>query len=94
MLIKEKISLYRYFNVITRPQFSPSSDAMHYWPIQNRRVFGGALPGRPGIVMAMAPSPAFALRKGSFAPIAQKAPVVVRKTFPEAWLWEDIVEDR
>ncbi|XP_038106491.1 CD109 antigen isoform X3 [Culex quinquefasciatus] len=67
--------------------------AMHYWPIQNRRVFGGALPGRPGIVMAMAPSPAFALRKGSFAPIAQKAPVVVRKTFPEAWLWEDIVED-
>lgn len=67
---------------------------MHYWPIQNRRVFGGALPGRPGIVMAMAPSPAFALRKGSFAPIAQKAPVMVRKTFPEAWLWEDIVEDR
>lgn len=71
----------------------PSLDAMYYYgPIANRGglMMGGAMPGLPGVAYAMAPS--FALRKGSFAPA--KAPIVVRKTFPESWLWEDIFEDR
>uniref|UniRef100_A0A1Q3FP24 CD109 antigen n=1 Tax=Culex tarsalis TaxID=7177 RepID=A0A1Q3FP24_CULTA len=71
----------------------PPHAMFYYGPIQNRGGFGGALPGRPGIFMAMAPSPSFALRKGSFSPTARRAPIVVRKTFPETWLWEDIDED-
>lgn len=68
---------------------------LYYGPVVNRGglIVGGAMPGLPGVAYAMAPmAPSFALRKGSFAPA--KAPIVVRKTFPESWLWEDIFEDR
>lgn len=72
----------------------PPHAIYYYGPIYNRGGFGGGFPGRPGMVMAMASSQAFPLRKASFSPnVPQMAPVVVRKTFPEAWLWEDIDED-
>lgn len=37
-------------------------------------------------------APVMAMAESNFVDV--KPPVLVRKSFPEAWLWEDIVEDR
>lgn len=72
----------------------PPRPMYYYGPIHFRGGFGGGLQDRSVLAMpmAMAASPAFAQRRvGS---VSQMAPaVVVRKTFPESWLWEDVGED-
>ncbi|XP_038106490.1 CD109 antigen isoform X2 [Culex quinquefasciatus] len=64
-----------------------------YGPVQTRGGFGGGFQGRAGIMMPMASSQSFANRRVSFAPVLKRESIVVRKTFPETWLWEGIFED-
>ena len=89
------IATARYTTRADSGLFFPISDAMYYYgPIHYRGGLAGGLPGRSGISMAMSPSSSVAQTKIWFAPVSKLVPVVVRKTFPEAWLWKDIYEDR
>lgn len=66
---------------------------MEYFRRTQNRVFGWGMAGRP---IAVNMRVALAQRRVSTASALETAPppVVVRKTFPEAWLWETIFEDR
>lgn len=43
-------------------------------------------------VDGLAPMMAMPMAESNF--VAVKLPVTVRKSFPETWLWENVVEDR